>query len=157
VADPPETPEQVEGKRQLGELARLSPEQLTKLKETIDLVQFVTRKVKLAGFPPYFMSENHDARKVETAVNGCLDFIPAGLMRSALEGSFRALIDAWILDQAASSGIVTSRITEIIDRYKLEDTGLYLLTRQVLDIGAASATVASRMFELIPAPANKPQ
>jgi hypothetical protein len=168
VATPTDTAEseEVEIRRQLAEVAKLSPEQKATLKEAVALLQFATRKAKLGGFAKFFWSDGFgkdikhdpyagDGKKAEVAIKECAEFLPDGLMRNALQGSLRALTDAWLLDQAeGNNGLVDSRVMSIIDRYELEDTSLYLLSREVLDIAIERARVAAGMLDLALTPAS---
>jgi hypothetical protein len=167
--DAAESEEEVEGRRQLDEIAKLSSEQKATLKQAIALIQFATRKVKLGGFAKFFWSDGFgndikndsfagDGKKAEVAIKECSEFLPDGLMRNALQGSLQALTDAWLLDQAeANNGLVDTRVMNIIDRYHLEDTSLYLLSREVLDIAIGRARVAAQMLDLALTPASASQ
>lgn len=148
---PSESADEAEIGRQLAEIAKLPLEQRTKLGSTIAMLQRVTRKVQLSGFPKYFLSDDllGESGEVEKAVNVCLAFLPEGLMRQALEGSLQALVDAWMLDYAEKSGTVTNRDLARIEKYKLEGNSLYLMSREVLDLALSRATVAARMMELV--------
>lgn len=147
-AEPSESARDIEVKRQLDEIAKLSPEQKAKLKETLDLLQRVTRRVQLGDFPEYWLSEFGEGGKLEKPVNECLAFLPDGVMREALRTSLQALVDAWALDRSMKNGIVTDRDLATIDKYKLEGDSLYLMSREVLDIASKRAGFAAAMLEL---------
>jgi hypothetical protein len=149
-AQPVESEEELEFKRQVRELARMSPAHLVKLAATIDLLERITRELQTAGIPKYFLSEDPvgESGKVENAVNDCLKFLPAGFMPNMLRDSRQALLDAWIVDLAVKAGTVDAQVLTIIDRYQLTGKSLAKLSSEVLKVAQASNDFASGMLRL---------
>ncbi len=153
-----ESAEEAEVKRQIDELRALPADRSRELELTIDLLRRVSRKTQLAGIPKYFLSEDYvgESGRLEGAIRKCRVFLPDGIMSRSLQASFQALLDAWALDRAEKTGIVSDLDLRIIDRYKLQDKSLYLLTRDVLNIAQANAEVAAEMFDMVKGTSRSP-